>query len=103
MKFTIWIFLIENFKSRNFDYNALCASSGLSYSYFKELFIAKYGMPPVKYLTYLRLEYAKELLITGRYSVGEIAEKCGFENVYYFSCVFKKSVGVSPKNYLKSI
>ncbi len=92
-------YMIENFKNKEFDYGALCACTGMSYSYFKELFIARYGMPPVKYLTHLRLEYAKELLITGRYSVSEIAEQCGFENVYYFSSVFKKNIGVSPKNY----
>lgn len=92
-------YMIENFKNTDFDYNALCASTGISYSYFKRLFIAKYGMPPVKYLTHLRLEYAKELLITGRYSVSEIAEQCGYENVYYFSGVFKKNIGVSPKKY----
>ena len=92
-------YLIENFKNKDFDYTALCAASGMSYSYFKELFIAKYGMPPVKYVTHLRLEYAKELLITGRYTVSEIASMCGFENVYYFSSVFKKNIGISPKSY----
>ncbi len=56
-------------------------------------------MSPVKYITQLRVEKAKELLITNRYKVSEIAEMCGFENVYYFSNVFKKQVGVSPKTY----
>ena len=91
--------MIENFKNKDFDYTALCECTGMSYSYFKELFIAKYGMPPVKYITHLRLEYAKELLITGRYTVSEIASMCGFENVYYFSSVFKKNIGISPKSY----
>lgn len=58
-------------------------------------------MPPVKYLTQLRIEYAKELLITGRYSIGEIAEMCGFENVYYFSTVFKKHTGIPPSKYFE--
>lgn len=92
-------YLIANFKNKDFDYTELCAVTGMSYSYFKELFITKYGMPPVKYLTHLRLEYAKDLLVTGRYTVSEIAEQCGFENVYYFSSVFKKNIGVSPKKY----
>ncbi len=93
-------YMLANFAKSDFDYDALCAETGLSYSYFKELFITRYGMPPVKYLTHLRLEYAKELLITGRYSVSEIAETCGFDNVYYFSSVFKKHIGVSPKKYM---
>lgn len=94
-------YMVENFKDKNFDYEKMCQKTGLSYSYFKELFISKYSMSPVKYLTRLRIDYAKELLITGRYSIGEISEMCGFENVYYFSTVFKKHIGVSPKNYKK--
>ena len=56
-------------------------------------------MPPVKYVTMLKLDKAKELLITGHYTISEIVEICGFENIYYFSTVFKKHFGVSPKNY----
>ena len=94
-------YIIENYRDKNFDYEKLCQKTGLSYSYFKELFISKYKMPPVKYLTQLRIEYAKELLITGRYSIGEIAEMCGFENVYYFSTVFKKHTGTPPSKYFE--
>ena len=95
-------YMIEHYKDKNFDYEALCNQTGLSYSYFKELFIAKYKLPPVKYLTALRINYAKNLLITSRYTVSEISEMCGFENVYYFSTVFKKHTGVSPTTYIKN-
>lgn len=92
-------YLLENYKNKNFDYKKLCEKSGLSYSYFKKIFISRYGESPVKHITRLRVEYAKELLITKRYSVSEIAEMCGFENTYYFSTVFKKSMGISPTKY----
>lgn len=92
-------YMTENFGNKKFDFSALCESTGLSYSYFKESFINRYGVPPVKYLTNMRLEYAKELLVTKRYSISEIADMCGYENVYYFSSVFKKHIGVSPKKY----
>ena len=82
-----------------FDYENLISLSGLSYSYFKKLFIDKYGCPPVKYITKLKINRACELLMTGKFSISEIANLCGFENVYYFSNVFKKHTGVSPKNY----
>ncbi len=86
---------------RKFNYNKLINLSGLSYSYFKKLFIDKYGIPPVKYITKLKIDRACELLATEKFSISEIAEICGFENSYYFSTVFKKQMGVSPKNYLK--
>ncbi len=93
-------YIKENYTKSEFDYRALCAESGLSYSYFSELFIKRYGMSPVKYVTKLKIDYAKELLVTNMYSITKIAEMCGFEDVYYFSNVFKKLNGVSPKKYL---
>ena len=92
-------YALEHFCDNDFDYKEMCRKTGLSYDYFKELFIKKYGVSPVKYVTALRLEKAKELLITGLYSVGEIAAMCGFDNLYYFSTTFKKHFGCSPKNY----
>lgn len=85
--------------SGEIDYNALHQMCGISYSYFKRLFTAKFGSPPVKYITERRISYARDLLITGRYKVSEIAEMSGFDDLYYFSRVFKKVLGVSPKNY----
>lgn len=95
---------VEEYISRhycdlNFDYGELCSLSGLSYSYFKKLFIGRYGCPPVKYITRLKVDRACELLRTKSFSVSEIAELCGFDNVYYFSNVFKKYTGVSPTGY----
>lgn len=92
-------YMLDNFTSPYFDYDQMCMKCGLSYSYFKELFIARYGISPVKYLTFLRMEKAKELLITGIYSVTEVSVMCGFDSVYYFSKVFKSNIGVTPKNY----
>lgn len=57
---------------------------GISYTYFKKPFIEQFSVPPIQYVTNLRLERAAELLLTNQYSVSEIAGMCGFENVYYF-------------------
>ncbi len=92
-------YISGNYCKCDFDFKKMCKQSGLSYSYFKTLFKMQYGCSPVKYVTMLRIEKAKELLITKRYSVTEISEMCGFGNVYYFSKVFKDYVGVSPKRY----
>lgn len=93
-------YIAEHYCDMNFDYEAMISQSELSYSYFKKLFIDKYGCPPVKYITKLKINRACELLQTKKFSVSEIARMCGFENVYYFSNVFKKQMGVSPKNYI---
>ncbi len=95
-------YMLGHFSETSFDYGEMCAKSGLSYSYFKELFINQYGMSPVKYITNLRMDKAKELLITGHYTITEISQMCGFDSVYYFSKVFKSHTGVCPKDYINS-
>ena len=92
-------YMAEHYWDKNFDYGELTRLSGLSYSYFKKLFIQKYGVSPVRQVNRMRINRACELLETGSYSVGKIAELCGFENTYYFSTVFKNHIGLSPKNY----
>ncbi len=95
-------YMAEHYCDAHFDYNALCAATELSYSHFKKLFIRRYGAPPVKYITLKKINRAAELLLTEKFSVSEVAELCGFENVYYFSNVFKRYKGVSPKGFQKS-
>lgn len=77
----------------------LADRSGYSISYFKRLFTDTMGVSPIRYLNNIRIEHAKEMLRSNLFTIGEIAEECGFENIYYFSNVFKKHTGVSPRNY----
>lgn len=51
------------------------------------------------YIAEVKIEHAKELINSGQYLIYEIANQLGFENAYYFSKVFKKVTGMSPKNY----
>lgn len=92
-------YLAEHYNDLHFDYAALAAASGLSYSYFKKLFIDRYGCSPIKRVQTLKIRRACELLQTGQFRISDVASLCGFENVYYFSTVFKKQIGISPKQY----
>jgi len=47
----------------------------------------------------LRIESAKSLLISSHLSVSQISEQVGYPDPLYFSRVFKKSTGMSPKEY----
>ena len=49
----------------------------------------------------LKIEQAKNMLILNNYELSEIANALGFKEQTYFSNVFKKNTGVSPKNWLK--
>lgn len=72
---------------------------GLSEDYFSHMFRKRMGTSPVRYLTDLRIEKAKELLMTGSISVSEVSSLVGFEDPLYFSRVFKKKTGVPPKKF----
>lgn len=56
---------------------------------------------PMEYLSNIRLTQSKQLLRDTDLPVGEIAQRCGFENVYYFSNFFKRLSGVRPSDYRK--
>ena len=94
-------YMAEHCCDKDFDYAELTRLSGLSYSYFKKLFIRKYGVSPVRQVNRMRIAKACALLDGGPIKISRVAELCGFENTYYFSTVFKNHIGVSPKNYTK--
>lgn len=50
----------------------------------------------------LKIEQAKNMLVVGTFELSQIAESLGFSNQNYFSNVFKKNTGMSPKNWLKN-
>lgn len=83
--------------SSAFSVSLIAPRLNLSGTYLRRKFHERYGISPKKYLTNVRLQLAEELIKTKYFSVKEVARRCGFRNEKYFSTVFKKRVGVSPK------
>lgn len=73
---------------------------GISPAYLSRLFHHEYGVSFSKYLTALRLEAARKLLLTTRLQIAEIANRCGFSSSSYFIRVFSEHYKVTPKNYI---
>ncbi len=71
----------------------------LSVSRFMSLFKAEQGITPMQYLRRLRIEQARELLLTTDLPVGEIAYACGYDDPLYFCRVFGRSIGCTPTEY----
>jgi len=59
------------------------------------------GTTILQYTNSLKCFYAEQLLATGKYSIHEVAELCGFESNSYFSLLFKKSRGYLPSDVKK--
>jgi len=69
----------------------------MGYSKFRKSFKAITGISPNQYQLDLRLDKAKELLLSTNLTINEIAYKTGFGSIFYFSRLFKKKNGFSPK------
>ncbi|KKC49148.1 chemotaxis protein CheY [Paenibacillus sp. D9] len=75
----------------------------LNASYFSVLFKEQTGVTFSDYLTRLRLQRAKELLVSTRMPISEIAEKVGYGTAKYFIKVFKDNEGTSPRQYRSQV
>lgn len=74
---------------------------GYNPNYISDLLKISTGLPLHKYLLGVRIEKAIDLIELGDKSMGEIAEECGFYDIYHFSKAFKAATGVSPSKYRK--
>lgn len=73
----------------------------LSPTYFSTIFKRETGMNFNEFLTEYRLERAKELLKNLEYHVNEVGAQVGYEDAKYFSKLFRKIVGISPRDFRK--
>ncbi len=73
----------------------MCVSHSVLYRRIKTIF----GMTPVTFISYIRINHAIELLKTTEKSVSEISDACGFSSPAYFSYCFRKQTGASPTQY----
>lgn len=72
---------------------------GWTATYLSSSFKKNTGKSVVDYLTYIRVQHAKELLLDTERSIGEVADIVGFHDAKYFATRFKKITGVSPNEY----
>ena len=75
---------------------------GVSRSHLYRLFMSNVGQSPIDYLTAYRIGEACNLLKNSQLSIAEIAASVGFSDKFYFSRVFKKSMGMPPSRYLSA-
>ena len=87
---------IEVHPSETVPTKLLAEICNLSQTHFRRLFKDLYGKSPIEHQLDIKLLKAEDLLSTGIYTVGEVADKCGFSDSNYFSRLFKSRKGVSP-------
>ena len=92
--------ILSNIESE-LDIDALIELTHLSKSRFYALFKHYTGTSPLRFLTNYRLTAAADYMIIHNLKVREASEKLGFTDPLYFSRLFKKEFGISPRDYIK--
>ena len=72
---------------------------GVSEDYLSRVFNLELGISPWDYLNRYRILQAKELLRLSHYNIGQIGRRVGFSDPAYFSRVFRRITGISPRAY----
>ena len=92
-------YVIENY-TRELNFDIIAQKFNFNSSYLSKIFTKYIGENPVKYLTTLRINKAKHLLLNNKdMSIKEIGEQVGYPDQFYFSRIFKNIVGVSPASF----
>ena len=91
-------YISQNF-SRNLTLDEVADHVHLNPAYFSTLFKQSIGSSFKEYLNMVRIEESKRLLSNTDYSIIDISLATGFEDQSYFSKVFKKYTGLTPKQY----
>ena len=100
------VFKTTNYIKRNcaekLTLDSLAKEVFLSKSYLSSIFKKETGMSLTAYITKVRVEKSKRLLLEDNAGLAMISSQCGFKDQSYFTKVFKKETGVSPKRFRNS-
>lgn len=92
-------YIDENYMHDSLSLNTVAAEAEVSANYLSAVFSQSMKKTFVEYVTEKRMEKAKKLLKSTSLSSGEIAARTGYKDSHYFSFVFKKTQGMSPREY----
>ena len=98
--------IIDGFLEKNIDSQVtleeMAEVSGLSKFHFAKKFQKQTGLSPVRYFLELKIKHACELIDRTQLTIKEVSSRLGYDDPYYFSRLFKKIMGISPKQYRES-
>lgn len=92
-------YIDENYMKESISLNEVAGAVEVSANYFSTVFSQEMKMTFTEYITQKRMEQAKQLLRQTEKHTGEIASEVGFRDPHYFSFVFKKTQGCTPREY----
>ena len=95
-------YINENY-TLDLSLNELAELANINVNYLSTHFKTETGMSVVEYITFIRLEKAKEMLQKTNLKISDIANQTGYRDVKYFMRIFKNKIGITPNEYRKYI
>ena len=92
-------YIEQNYDNEDISLNTVAASVNLSPNHFSMIFNQETGQTFIEFLTYVRMEKAKELLRSSSMKMSEIANAVGYKDAHYFSYLFKKTQDCTPREF----
>ncbi|MDO3694190.1 AraC family transcriptional regulator [Wenyingzhuangia sp. chi5] len=92
---------IQTHLKEELNISELSLIAGLNTSKLKKSFKKVYGTTIFKYITFLRIEKAKELILKEKYTISEASYEVGYKNPQHFTVAFKKKLGYLPSQLKK--
>ena len=92
-------YIEDNYQQESLSLNSAANEVGVSANYFSAIFSQAMQLTFVEYVTQKRMEKAKKLLRQTEKHSGDIALEVGYKDPHYFSFVFKKTQGCTPREY----
>ncbi|HBR03856.1 MAG TPA: DNA-binding response regulator [Ruminiclostridium sp.] len=94
-------FINNNFSDTSMSLNTVAKYTGFSPNHFSTIFSQQTGETFIEYLTKVRVENAKSILEERKSKLSEVAYAVGYKDPHYFSYIFKKNTGLTPRDYKK--
>lgn len=92
---------LQNHLDEDISLSVLADEFHLNSQYISQLFKSEVGVGFLTYLTNIRMENARKLLVSTSLPISEISSRCGYADYRVFTKVFKKNEGITPSQYRK--
>ena len=94
-------YIQEQYRNEDMSLQSVSSHVNVSSNHFSAIFRKETGVTFIDYLTTVRMDKAKDLLMSTSMKTSEIGFEVGYRDPHYFSYIFKKTQGMSPKEYRK--
>jgi len=92
-------YIEDNYMDPNISLNSVASQVNVSPNHFSTVFSQEEGKTFIEYLTSIRIKYAKQLLSFTKMRCSDITYEVGYRDPHYFSFIFKKNTGISPREF----